>query len=84
LELITRACEPSQSHPLEVMMNLEVRKPHLDLLALIRDVIISAAIITSPSFLALFIIGHRSGAIRRCRSSSSTSTPEAGRLGQIG
>jgi hypothetical protein len=35
LELITRTCEPSQSHPLEVMMNLEVRKPHLDLLALI-------------------------------------------------
>ena len=35
LELITRTCEPSQSHPLEVMMNLEVRKPHLDLLELI-------------------------------------------------
>ena len=28
-------CKPSQSHPLEVMMDLEVREPHLDLLALI-------------------------------------------------
>ena len=35
LELITRTCEPSQSHPFEAMMDLEVRKPHLDLLALI-------------------------------------------------
>ena len=35
VETITRTCEPSQSHPLEVMMDLEVRKPHLDLLALI-------------------------------------------------
>jgi hypothetical protein len=35
LELITRTCEPSQSHPLKVMMDLEMRKSHLDLLALI-------------------------------------------------
>jgi len=35
LELITRTCEPSQSHPLEVMMGLEVSKPHLNLLAFI-------------------------------------------------
>ena len=34
LELITGTCEPSQSHPFEVMMNLEVREPHLDFLAI--------------------------------------------------
>jgi hypothetical protein len=35
LELIPRTCKPSQSHPLEVMMDLEVREPYLDLLAII-------------------------------------------------
>jgi hypothetical protein len=35
LELITGTCEPSQSHSLEMMMDLEVCEPHLDLLAII-------------------------------------------------
>ena len=35
LELIAGSCKPAQSHPLEVMMDFEVREPHLDLLALI-------------------------------------------------
>ncbi len=35
VELIARAGETTQSHPLEAMVGLQVRKAHLDLLAFV-------------------------------------------------
>ena len=68
VELIAGAGETSQSHALEAMMGLQVRKTHLDLLAIITRFFECGRTFKFPHMIAnVFVYIARDYALRRVR-----------------
>ena len=68
VEFITGAEETSQSHALEAMMGLQVRKTHLDLLAIVSRFVERRCTFKRPHMIAsVFVYIARDYALRRVR-----------------